>query len=235
MKAQYFVAFVLLILLFFGFEASIALTDLSSQSWISQAIAGAGVFVALIAAVIALHSADRKAPKIKAQIDVRIDRAKPLTHNRSEIPPTQLIQLRHDDEVFHSEKVSFAITNESGFTLKDPTLTFRLPLMKQHPHRVEGTGAWTVGFNTNLYNAPEALRILSFGDTAILSNSNLPFWNDGDQFEFWIRMALDAGGSDPFEVRVSFNASNADGITETVTVTPPEGTRPKELLNQTGT
>ena len=221
MKTRYIVAFVLLSLLFVAFEISLVVTALSSQAWISQAIAGAGVFVALIAAIIALHSADRKEPKIQAQVVVSIDRSKPLTHVRDEIPKTQRAQLTHDQEVFHSEKVNFAITNETGFTLREPTLAFRLPLAKQHPHRLDG-GSWTVGFNSNLYNFQDELRILKFGDTAILSNSNLPFWNDGDEFEFWIRMALDAGGLEPFEVEVSFNATNAEGITVPVEVDPSE-------------
>jgi hypothetical protein len=91
--------------------------------------------------------------------------------------------------------------------------------LKQHPHRAEG-GAWTLGFNSNLYNFQDELRMFKFGDTAVISNSNLPFWNDGDEFVIWIRMALDAGGSEPFDVKVSLNAGNAEGITIEVEVDP---------------
>ena len=227
MKTRYVFVLILLIVLFIAFEISLVVTQLSSQNWIPQAIAGAGPFVALIAAVIALHSADRSEPKIKAQVAVSIDRSKPLTHNLDEIPKPQRAQLTHDQNVFHSEKVSFSITNESGFTLKEPTLAFRLPLLKQHPHRANG-GEWIVGFNSNMYNFRDELRVLKFGDTAILSNSNLPFWNDGDQVEFWIRLALDAGGTEPFEVEVSFNATNAEGITVSVEVDPSAPSKAEE-------
>ena len=225
MKARYILAVVLLVILFFAFEVSLVVSNLSSQLWISQAIAGAGVFVALLAAVIALHSSDRRERRIAAKVVASIDRSKPLIHTWEEIPKPQRAQLTHIQKEFYSEKVNFAITNVSRFTWHKPTLCFHLPLVRQHPHRFE-RGAWTVGFNSNLYNFQDELRMLKFGDTAVIANSNLPFWNSGDEFLIWIRMALDAGGAQPFEVKVSFNAENAEGITVSGQVDPSQQAEP---------
>jgi hypothetical protein len=46
----------------------------------------------------------------------------------------------------------------------------------------------------------------------VLSNSNLPFWNDQDNITFWIRMAIHKD-LEPTIV-VSVNCDNAEGINQ---------------------
>jgi len=115
------------------------------------------------------------------------------------------------------------MTNKSGFTLNKPTLTFRVPLRRKHPHRGEKEQIWSRrSFNSNLYNSTQELRIFEFADTSILSNSNLPYWNSGEEITIWIRMVLDDSELKPFDVEVSVNCENADGITEKVKIYPEE-------------
>jgi hypothetical protein len=111
------------------------------------------------------------------------------------------------------------MANDSGFTLKKPTLTFRLPLQKQHPHKVSEIYFFRT-FNSNLFNSQRQLSLLEFADTCILSNSNLPYWNDQDDFTIWIRMVLDDGKLEPFIVEVSINCENAEGVTYKCKIDP---------------
>jgi len=69
--------------------------------------------------------------------------------------------------------------------------------------------------------------MLEFADTCIISNSNLPYWNDKESIILWVRMLpYDKDGvMDPYDVVVSANCENADGYTEKVTINP------KKLLN----
>ncbi len=219
MKTPYLLATITLLLLFGTFEAGVIFWQLASQPWLDTAIRGAGIFVALIAAVIALHASDKKERRIKAQIEVSLDDAETSTYKVDEIPESLKKSVTYAQKELRSDRVHFKITNESGFTLNEPTLSFRLPIIKQHPHRLED-GTWVLTFNSNLYNSMAQLRTLQFGDTAIISNSNLPYWNYGEPVIIWMRMALDVGGADTFAVHVTLNASNAQGVTTSVPINP---------------
>ena len=54
----------------------------------------------------------------------------------------------------------------------------------------------------------------------MLSVSSLPYWNDGDEITIWIRMLLDDGRLEPFTVKISLNAENAEGVTESLSIEP---------------
>ena len=178
----------------------------------------AAVFVALLAAVIALSTADPKARIVNVTIRQNIDPNSVFYHKKVELSAN--IQANYADfpDPMTSRKVQFRITNTSGFTLKKPTLTFRLPLDKQHPH-TDG-GQYGLTFNSNLFNSKTELRSLEFADTRILSNSNLPFWNNKDDITIWIRMLLNDSKSNPFMVDVSINCENAEGVTKPVPIDP---------------
>jgi hypothetical protein len=219
MKGKYKLALATLILLFLAFEIAIVAGPLGSQNWLPPALQGAAFFVALAAGVIALHSSDRNPPHAKADVHLAVGDLKLEEHTRDSTPGRQWRELSHDISPFHSGRVHFRIKNQSGFTLREPTLSYRLPLNRQHPHRFPDA-SWAVTFNSNLYNNPDSLRSLQFADTAIISNSNLHFWNDDAELVIWIRMALDAPTSDPFTIEVSLNAENAQGVTSVITIDP---------------
>jgi hypothetical protein len=201
-----------------GFEYYVIISPLGSDTRIGNAIQSAAVFVALLAAIIALSVADPKANKIKVIIEQDIDPKNVGRYYKAELPND--LQNKYEDlsDPITSHRVQFKITNTSGFTLKKPTLTFKLPLDKQHPHKVGEH--YILSFNSNLFNSQSELRLLEFADNRVLSNSNLPFWNNDDNISIWIRMLLNDGKLEPFMVDVSVNCENAEGVTKSVQINP---------------
>lgn len=119
----------------------------------------------------------------------------------------------HPSQTPQTHKVQFEIKNVSGFSLRNPVLTFRVPLPRGYKDGEPLT------FNSNLFNSQEELRLLKFGDTLVLSNRNLPYWNHDEAITIWIRMALDRM-PDVFRVKVSLNSDNAEGATKNVSIEP---------------
>jgi hypothetical protein len=82
-----------------------------------------------------------------------------------------------------------------------------------------------LSFNTNLYNDPtEALRVLEFGNLRLLSKEVFTYLNNQDNLIIWIRMVLDCGDytkeKEPFNVDVSINCDNAEGVTIPIIIDP---------------
>ncbi len=213
--------------LFILFVGAITLIFLSYFSFLgcdTQASRLIQILTALaiaVTAVIALSGTDPKKSKVKVRIECSVDDER--IHYKSEM--SDGIEKKYDSfpDPVKSHRVQFKMTNNSGFTLKKPILTFRVPIRKKHPHRLSKNKPWSVyTFNSNLYNYRAELRMLEFADTSILSNSNLPYVNDGDEIMLWIRMVLDDGKLEPFIVEVSVNCENAEGTTEKVKIEPKE-------------
>ncbi len=220
MKIGYIIVLLLLATLAVAFVYLVLASPLGSHSQLEKAIQSAGVFTALLAAVVALAAVDPKRRSIKAEIAVSVNQNHVGTYGQDQLSE----ELRKNYDGFpiplKSHRVEFKIKNVSGFTLKSPTLTFRLPMQKQHPHIVPGQLCNKRTFHSNLFNSQQELRLLELADTQVLSNSNLPYWNEGDEVTIWIRMILDDGKRNPFDVEVSVNSSNADGKTQTVKIHP---------------
>ncbi|MCE5250269.1 hypothetical protein LLG96_08620 [bacterium] len=218
MKTKYIFIVAILIFMAIAFEYYVIVSPLGSDTRIGNAIQSAAVFVALLAATIALSAADPKAQKVKVKIEQNIDPNNIGFYYKSELPNDLQTKYEGFPYPIKSHKVHFKITNTSGFTLKKPTLTFRLPLEKQHPQKVGEK--YVLSFNSNLFNSQTELRLLEFADTLLLSNSNLPFWNNDDNITIWIRMLLNDGKFEPFMVDVSVNCENAEGVTKLVRIDP---------------
>lgn len=218
MKTKYIITVAILILMAIAFEYYVITSPLGSDTRIGNAIQSAAVFVALLAATIALSAADPKAKKVKVTIEQDIDPNNVGCYHKSELPNNLQTKYERFPDPITSHRVQFKITNTSGFALKKPTLTFRLPLEKQHPYRVGGQ--YILSFNSNLFNSQTELRLLEFADTLLLSNSNLPFWNNDKNITIWIRMLLNDGKLEPFMVDVSVNCENAEGVTKLVRIDP---------------
>ena len=218
MKTKYIITVVILILLAIVFEYCVINSPYGSDPRIGNAIQSAAVFVALLAAVIALSSGDPKAKNVDVTIKEDIDANHVGSYHKADLPEDLQTKYKSFPDPIASHRVQFKITNTSGFTLKKPTLTFRLPLEKQHPHKVGDQ--YILTFNSNLFNTQAELRLLEFADTRLLSNSNLPFWNNEDDITIWIRMLIDDGKREPFMVTISVNSENAEGVTKTVQIDP---------------
>jgi len=227
-KIRSLIIIIILILAAVSFEILLLYSPLGQHSRLEKAIQSVGIFVALLAAVIALSAADPKRRKLKIDIVQSLD--KEQTYSKDEMS-TDLREFYKDfPDPVESHRVQFKMTNVSGIDLVKPTLTFRLPMEKQHPNKVEKEKTWSRrSFNSNLYNWRLALRILEFADTSILSNSNLPYWNSREDITIWIRMVLDASKPEPFNVEISVNCENADGFTQKIIISP------KDLLNAVDT
>jgi hypothetical protein len=218
MKTKYKIYLGILILLAFIFEYYIITSLCGSDPRIGNAIQSAAVFVALLAAIIALSATDPKTKKVDVEIKADIDENHIGSCNKADLPPSFQTKYKDFPDPIISHRVQFKMTNKSGFTLNKPTLTFRLPLEKQHPHKVGDK--YILTFNSNLYNAQDELRLLEFADTWVVSNSNLPFWDNGDNIVIWIRMLINDGKRLPFIVNISVNSENAEGFTKPVQIDP---------------
>lgn len=221
MKKKYLLIIIFLILIAVGFEYLVLFTNVGKYSVLEKAIQSAGIFVALLAAVIALSTSDPKKKSVNIDIELSADRGNISTYPKNELSEELRDFYKDLHDPIKSYRVQFKMKNTSGFTLNKPTLTFRLPLQMEHPREGKKNNVYfNHTFNSNLYNSRENLRVLEFADTRILSNSNLPYWNDGESITIWIRMVLDEGKSEPFIVAISVNCENAEGITKEIKTSP---------------
>ncbi len=229
MKGRYWLVIILLILVGVWVGYKILYTPLGENVRLDKMIQITGVLVALLTAVIALAVADPRQKKVNINIEHYID-------NKEEYPKAKLAENLQKDykdyaDPIVSYRVQFKMINISGFSLKKPTLAFRLPSERRHPNQPLNSidvsaKSWSIrSFNSNIYNSQSELRVLEFGDTVILSNSNLPYWNNQDELILWIRMVLNDKNLEPFNVAVYVNCENADGTTKNVLIDP------KKLLN----
>jgi len=188
--------------------------------------------VVAFTAMIALSATDPKKDTVKIKIEPSF--AQKTEHRKDEMSD----ELKHHYEDFpdpvESYRVQFKIDNISGFTLIKPNFAFRVPLNRKHPHRLEGEKLWSrLSFNSNLYNSTQELFMLEFADTCIISNSNLPYWNEKETITLWIRMIPydKTGKAAPYNVEVSVNCENAEGVTQTIKIKPDESIVPTTLGN----
>jgi hypothetical protein len=222
MKIRYF--FFIVVLLFgaviYGYQVLSSPSKLHPN--IGDLLQGIAIFVALLASVIALSSADHKRKAVKVNITAHVEKKYTEQYSKSDFSP-QLkdIYSAYPDPVV-SHRVYFDMRNISGFTLKRPTLTFRLPINKKHPQK-DAINYGSTTFHSNLFNYQRDLVTLETGDTLILSNNNLPYWNNDDDIGIWIRMVLDPGPPEPFPVEISVNCENAEGITKSIKIDMGKG------------
>lgn len=193
-------------------------SNLPCDTKISNAIQLIAAIAALMAAVTALLISEPKKKQVKVNIASEINTTHSETYNYNEFPDFMKLLYSTSSMPIKSHQVYFKISNISGFTLIKPTLAFRLPKTKMHPSKVGDS--YTHDFRSNLFNSQTELRMLELAGSIILSNSNLPFWNDKDELSIWIRMVLDGDNQNPFTVELSVNSDYADGITEKVVIDP---------------
>ncbi|MCH8875732.1 MAG: hypothetical protein IIA89_02780 [Chloroflexi bacterium] len=216
MKRAYVAALVFILAVGVAVVVLLISSPIGEDSRTANAIQAAAVSVALAAAVIAIGAADPSPKEAKASIEVYIPDKDSITHGKANLSRELTMAFEHLPDPFMSYRVYFRIENESGFTLAAPALTFRLPLERRHLHSIASTQIAT--FNSNLFNSREDMRELQFANTQILSNSNLPYWNDGEQIEIWIRMTLEPKDFKSFDVGISLNAENASGFSTNVKI-----------------
>ena len=218
---------VIMILVFVGVVSCFWIHDLPKKkpSNIGNVVQVVGTLAVLITVIVALAIADPPRKKVKAEVKAHISSAEIHKYPKDEL--SELLKRVYQDHPnpFTSRKVEFEITNTSDFDWVKPVLTFRLPLKKLHPKdKKEGQRHYTeLTFNSNMFSSQRELHWLEFGDTGVLSNSNLLYWNRNNQqpITIWIRMVLDEGKKlEPFKVEVSVNCEGTDGWTDEVEIFP---------------
>lgn len=153
MKARYLITIIVLISVALGFGVLLFYSPLGEHPRLEKAIQSAGIFVALLAAVIALSVTDLKRKIVKVKIDHSLDT---MSETREETYPKNKLsdELREHYKNFpdpiKSYKIQFRITNISGFSWKKPTLAFRLPLGRQHPQKLPKRGPNSKLFEKNV-------------------------------------------------------------------------------------
>ena len=222
MKTKYLIIIIILILTAVAFEILIFYSPIGQNPRLEKAIQSVGIFTALLAAIIALSSVDPKKKKIEVAI-AQLYIEKESTYERERFTDDLKVWYQDFPDPIRSHQVHFKIKNKSDQTMTRPTLTFRIPVEKKHPNKLPTEKTWSRrSFNSNLYNSTQELRIFEFADTSILSNSNLPYWNSEEEITIWIRMVLDDGKLEPFNVEVSVNCENAEGFSKRIKIIPKD-------------
>lgn len=216
MQTKYIVPLVLVAVGFVAVPALVFWSPVGEGSRIGNAIQGAGVFAALFAAIVALAGSDPKPKYVRLTAEIEVASQEPARYLKARLSPElQQLFATFPDPVM-SHQVGFRLRNASGFTLRRPTITFWLPRKRGHPDD-EGK---RVDFHSNTFNSTKDLSQLSFEDTVVISNINLPYLNADQSILIWIRMCLDDVGRTPFPVHVSRNCENAEGANEKVMIDP---------------
>jgi hypothetical protein len=220
-KLGYKIVIVLLVLAAILSVCLLLWTPLGEYLRLGNAIQVISVFAAFLAAIIALSATDPKKGRVKVNIELSFTEER--EHKKNEMSDELKRHYEDFPDPVKSHRVQFTMTNISGFALVKPNVAFRIPLNRKHPHRDIEEQPWSIcTFNSNLYNSRQELRMLEFADTCVISNSNLPYWNDKETITLWIRMLSHdkTGKAIPYDVIASVNCENADGVTKTVTVNP---------------
>jgi hypothetical protein len=221
MKALYIVSLAVLLALCVAVVLAVLLAPAEAETvnrW-SGAAQIAGTFVALVAGIIALAVADTKPKQVKISVKAVADTTEDVAnYDKNDLHADRDLRRIWDcyPDRFKSYKVKFTIINRSGFTLKEPRVTFRLPLTARHPHEARN---WQPAFHSNTFAKPEGFYGIQFGDDYVLSQRVLHHWNKEEEFLLWIRMVIDVGHP---QVWISVNADNAEGATQIVQILVPE-------------
>lgn len=224
MKPKYYLFLIVLLSILLALIVMLR-GHLEFSSWITTSATIGATFAALMAGIIALGVGDKPLRFVKFTVKVEVDRQKVEEYNPADLPNE--LKRDSDDNPFHSYRVYFKIRNQSGFTLKRPVITFRLPTDLTHPHKTRDD-KWIPYYRSNLYNVQIDLRSFQYEDTIVLSNTILPYLNEDQELPIWIRMCLLKDDTKCRDVYVDVNCDNAEGATKKVKIIP------RELLEDIG-
>ena len=188
---------------------------LELSNWITASATLGASFAALATGVIALGVADKPLRFVKFTVKTEVDPQNIEEYNPADLPDE--LKRGSDNNLFHSYRVYFKIKNQSGFTLKRPVITFRLPTDLTPPHKTNDD-KWILSYRSNLYNVQVDLRSFQYEDTIVLSNTIVPYLNDDQEHPIWIRMCLLKDDTKCRSVHIDVNCDNAEGATEEVKI-----------------
>jgi hypothetical protein len=227
MRFRYILSVSIIISLIIGLMYLLLYPPSVKESPLGRIIKNANIFVpslaALLAAVIALSAADPKKNKVKIEIEEPYiaDKEKEV-YEEGELDNN--VKACYEKFPVTSYRVHFRMKNTSGFDLKNPVFTFnKLPIEKQRPYSETGNKPYsTRHFTFSIVRTDKRSHSLEVDKKLLISLDGPPYWNRDSKIDFWIRMVLDSGGLGEFDVDISVNCENADGVTEPVKINPKE-------------
>lgn len=240
MKCKYKLLLGLIIIFGIGWVVSVSLTPFGDWPRLEKVIQGMGMFLAVATAIIALAVADRKKEQIRVEIGNPYigDAKKPDQEISQDIIDTysfESISDISDSEIKKRYKdfdkpikfyiVNFQIKNTSNFTWKNPTFTYRTPINQRYlifSHKDKSCKEDLP--HTNYHILRREYWFVS-EDKDIFTLTNLPYINHDEVLTIWFTLFLDSEMKD-FDIEMSINCENAEGITEKIEI------KPKELINR---
>lgn len=190
------------------------------KSPVEVIIQGLAVFVAVGLGIIALHSSDLPRKSVSANINYSFGEVTEKTE--ADLPSEAVTKFKKKGISFPYShcKLIFNITNNSGFTLKNPTVTVCLPINRRNPFEFDNN-FWDLSFNSNLFEpiiySRENIKKFESGDRMYISSNILNYLQNGASLEVWVRLIP---GDNPFTVLVSLDCDNAEGFSEEIDINP---------------
>jgi hypothetical protein len=174
---------------------------------------------ALVTGIMAIAISDKRPNKIDFKYQIFGNKTKIREpYELDKLSNSIKTRFKKYGEKFYSYQIYFKITNTSDFTLDSPTITIRVPTKVQHPSQ----DCNSIELRSNMYNSTQNLQMLEFGNTIVISNSNLPYLNPTEDLKVWIRMLLDEKDESTIHFKISVNAKNAEGQLKRISMSPKE-------------
>ena len=180
------------------------------------------IFVALTTGLLAIAISDKKGQSIEFSVLIFGNRNKDKAiYKIAKLPVDLRSKFQKYGAEFYSYRVYFKITNTSKFVLKKPTVTIKVPNSVKQPSQ----DYQTIEVRSNLFNSRASLQALEYGNTTVLSNSNLPYLHHDETIKIWVRMRLDPSDEKDIVIHVALDSENAEGKNLMFKMSP------KEILN----
>ncbi len=213
MKLYYKISLGIITILF----AAIFYNFIDSKTEIAEILQLSAIFVALFTSVLAISISDKKKERIGFSMDIfGLKKKGKSDYVLSELDSSIQSHFKKHGDSFSSYQVYFKIRNKSKFNLKRPTVTIRVPSRLKHPSQ----DYRNLEFRSNLFNSTNSFQMLEYGDTTIVSNSNLPYLHKNEVLKIWIRMVLNPLDEKKLTFHVALDSENLEGKYEMISMSP---------------
>lgn len=197
-------------------------------AWLSldQKIQSVAILVAVGASIVAIGVADPKPRVVKASVEL-LGFSNGQTYSKGDLSPDIAKGFGDAVDRLRSCRVNLRIRNQSGFTWSVPQVTLRLPAELEPPDtskdslKVSNAYRYDMrSFRTNMYNSLYGFVALKNFDSVMMSNSNLPYLNDGESLDLWVRLLTPLDSSKCVRVHVYINCEKAEGYSTSIEIDP---------------
>lgn len=185
------------------------------SDWITVSAQLGAAFAAIVAATVALGIANKPTPAVKFTVNIKVSRDKITTYDPGDLEEAIVELTKRGYGIPKSYGIFFNIRNISGFILKNPIITFDLPVELKHPIPKKKK----LSYLSNLMDV-HGYTHFEYENRVVLSKKILPIMNDKQELKIWITMCLSKDDKSEYPVKVSLNCDNAEGKTIPETIIP---------------